>query len=750
MVGNNDIIYYEPINWVQAGGTANRGGTASFEKAIALADVTSITLNLSFPTGTEGQSTLALVSNAGNLVGLQLQSDNTIKAWTVWTGNSGLNQSGDLDAFTNGETLVTDYTKGTALDVTFVIDKTNKAITVSCGTTTVSLPYTMDAASLTGFKFGQYRNYGAVTVNTVTAQEPDNNYLAISGDADFAKISGQTVTRQYALGQSVIVPDETFAWSVEPADSGVTVDENGLLSVADTATAGKYTITATSNVNAEKTASIAVTVGDFETIDSANVEITGARAYDVTETTGVYKIETAIDSYGDDVAETLPAAVWTSSNTDVATITEDGTLTVVGAGSTTVTATVTNGTAVSKFTVPVTVATYYITADATGNTTAVDTSALVSDSHITGYQVTTSKDGKLVKQEVVASAPTSVDTTDADKLEIAPVYEYAVGAPGTLGNLGAGYDIAIPAGTYNFNVKDTGNRCDVYVNKQMLVNNILQGSSAVNNIDVKDVLVSEGIAKITTADYASGQNESGVNITIKAVKSPSIVDRAKKIYVLGDSLVCVYYNGGNANNNYQTGWGQVLQSYVKDADVVDLGNSGVTASGLYGSAFTQVLTSAKEGDIMILESGYNDKTYDTQDVMRSSVTSMITEAEAKGVKVVLVSPNASVHDYKADVAWTSVMTDIANTTGTDYINLSKLSYEYLNATYGDDTDSILKSYNVSDKLHATYHGAQKWASVIASGLIDLGYGDLVNTDYVYTFTDALGNTITCQAAATAE
>lgn len=63
---------------------------------------------------------------------------------------------------------------------------------------------------------------------------------------------------------------------------------------------------------------------------------------------GKYVLTSAVDSFGDEVLSLLSDVKWTSSNTDVATITEAGELTVVGSGSTTVTATVTNGTAVSK------------------------------------------------------------------------------------------------------------------------------------------------------------------------------------------------------------------------------------------------------------------------------------------------------------------------------------------------------------------------------------------------------------------
>ena len=833
-IGKNDVSYYEDVNWIQGGGTGNRGGNVNLKNAVELPDISSVTTTVNFPTGTDGQTTLLLSADGGNLVGIQYTSDGTIKAWTGWSGNSAFNQSSDAGAFANSGVLVENYTKGTELTFTFVIDKTNKSITASCGANTVALPFTVTANKLTGFKFGQYRSYGAVTVKNITVQEPDNNYLAVIGSEEFAKISGKTVEKTYALGQSVIVPDEEFTWAVTKKDDtttskttnstkvvvtpktsadsaelikvvydddntvksvqretvnnvqanvgievdvtpgtkvmlwdslegmkpladvavaqsgGVTIDQNGKLSVTDEAVAGEYNITATSKTNTSKTATLTVKIGDFQTIAKDKIEVSGPISYNLgTDTTGTYSITKAVDSFGDEVSALLPAAKWTSSNADVATITEDGTLTVVGKGTTNVVATITNGTAVTTVTVPVTVDTYYVSATATGNETTVDTSSLIQSDKITGYQVTTAKDGAVVKQEVVTTAPTTVDTTDADSVEIAPVFVYDVQSPGTLGNLGAGYDIPIPAGTYNFNVKVGGSRCDVYVNKQMLVNNILQGGSTPDNLDVHDIVVNDGIAKITTADYANGQSETGSTVVVKVVKVPSNVTREKKMYVLGDSLVCIYYNGGSdTNNTAQTGWGQVLQNYVKDYEIVNLANSGVTANGLYGTAFTQVLESAKSGDVMILESGYNDRTYDTTEVMINAVTQMYNQATAKGIDVILVSPNASDHDYKADVANTSVMAKCATDLNAKYIDLAKLSYDFLYGTYGTNSDAVKATYNVSDRLHSQYKGAQKWASIVAGKLIDFGYGDSINTEYKYEFTDSLGNTITCQAAAT--
>lgn len=384
--------------------------------------------------------------------------------------------------------------------------------------------------------------------------------------------------------------------------------------------------------------------------------------------------------------------------------------------------------------------------DATGNTTAVDTSKLISNDNVIGYRVTTSKNGVLVSQTVVKNAPASVDTTGADKVEVTPVFKFDIGVAGELGV--AGYDIAFPAGSYDFVVYNTsGKRCDVYANDQMLVNNILQNGSTPNYFKVKDIVIKEDNIRISTADYSSGSSAQNMNIQVEVSLSSAIVDRTQKVYVLGDSLVAVYYNGGSADNNVQTGWGQVLSDYMKDTvDVVDLANSGVTAKGLYGSAFSQVIGSGKSGDILVLESGYNDKTYDDEATMKAAVTNMVTEAKALGIKVVLVSPNASAHDYKESVAWTGYMADVAGATNTDYIDLSKLSYNILRELYGADTTVLKADWNVSDTLHSTYNGANKWASVVAGALYELGYTDIVDTDYIYVFSDSAGNVISCNAA----
>lgn len=394
---------------------------------------------------------------------------------------------------------------------------------------------------------------------------------------------------------------------------------------------------------------------------------------------------------------------------------------------------------------------YYVTMEnINAAETTVDCSGLIYNEHVKKYRVTTTSGSTLVSQTFVEpAASVTVDTTGADKVEVTPVFYYDAGVPGEKGT--AGYDIPMPAGTYDFRVINTsGKRCDVYADDQMLVNNILQNGSTPNYFDVKDIITSDDTITISTADYSSGDDASSKTIQIWLAPSSKIAARLQKVYVLGDSLVAKYYNGADKDNNIRTGWGQVLENYLTDAvDVVDLANSGITAKGLRGTAFTQVEASGQPGDILILESGYNDKTYDTEAEMKEAVTAMVEGAQAKGLTVVLVSPNASAHDYNGSVAWTGFMEDVAAAKAVPYIDLSQLSFDFLKEMYGDDKDTVYKNYNLEvdeDSLHSTFNGANKWASVVAGELYKMSaVSSIVDTDYVYVFIDTKGNIINCSA-----
>ena len=823
--GNKDGAY------ISASGS--RGDSISLGSE-NLSDLTNISVDMNFAGFgsylSGSQKVWYIDTDGGKLVGLQF-SANGLYAWTGWTGSAGMNVYDDTGKYTNGALLSNDLPSGD-FTVNFVVDKNSKAITVSYNDTSVSLPYTINATAVTGLGTGLYRYLGELQTKEIKATTPNRDYLAINGVSGVAKVSGKIITREYQKSETVINDGETFTWALSRKDgkamTGITI-ENGVLSVADTAEPGKITITCTGSSSASKTASKDVVIGDFQ---SLSLKADGPQAYTSTDNEkGKYVLTSAVDSFGDEVLSLLSDVKWTSSNTDVATITEAGELTVVGSGSTTVTATVTNGTAVSKITIPVTVDTYYINADATGDSTVVDTTKIVSGDNIKKYLVTTATaDGTLVKQtqvdaaDVVAARVTktaengvkiiatyengllkgivqadvekgteitaenttttkvfywtslaemnpialtteaagsktiTVDTTGAAKVEIAPIFETSMN---TL--------LAVPSDSYNVTITaNNGRRTDVYVNDQMMFNNINQGSdnwtigrnvAESTDYTVHDIVVTQGYAKFNYRDDQS----SGTTITnVKFSKSPSIVTRTKKVYVIGDSLVANYYGTAPEGKEglVRTGWGQVLQNYISGAEVVNLGNSGAWATGMKADAFTNVLGSAQPGDIMVLESGYNDKVHSNEADMKAAVTDMLTTANDMGLTTFLVTPNASYHDYEEDVIYSAAIRTVAEeVTSTNLIDLAKKSYAFLNDKYGALDNAARRYVLVGDKdnagiynnavwnednskisgdkgLHSTNNAANCWAAIIAQGLYDNeATRNVVDTNYKYTFND---------------
>lgn len=447
--------------------------------------------------------------------------------------------------------------------------------------------------------------------------------------------------------------------------------------------------------------------------------------------------------------------------------------------------------------------TFYLTDEPAIVDNKVDISALVTDDAITGYQVTTVKAGNVATAVVDKASVTDnkisvtegLDLDDGDEFEIAPVYSLAENASAVM-----------PDDAYNIIVTATAGsegarRTDVYINDQMIINNLNQGSDGFKvsgsipspaDYTVKDVVIAGGSAKLDLSHDNAKNGNKKTDVVVKIAKSPSIIDRVKKIYVLGDSLVAKYYDHENPKLYTVTGqdsdgkdiwtatadgdpklvregWGEALKDYVQNAEVVNLGNSGVTAEGLLGSAFTNVRESAQKGDIMILESGYNDKTYTTVDKMKAAVKQMVTEAEAMGLTVFVVTPNATIHsggEYAGAVQWASYMRETVSELRADgssaiLIDLAADSSAYLQNRFGeaikttDDkgnvtysipagvSDKVYPVYNnVGDKLHSTLNAANCWAAIVAKGLYDNNSTrSLVDTSISYTFTDSEGEVV---------
>ena len=870
--GAEQNIYFES-DWGNDAGTYSTSGRLSTMQlgTITTPALSTFSMDVEINKDEETQITWQLLNTANkDVIGLQA-SANGLWVFTDFNGSSSndsdVNQSQAVGKYGNGVKLCDSYTG--KYTVSFVFDR-NSASEGNTGNATVkvsgtvngeavdvtqTIPLTQDTTNLSYMRTGKHRETATVTIDNVTVSEPNPNYINVTGDGEFAVIKDKTVTREYKASPAVVVPNETFTWTAKSAEGvdidGVTIDQNGVLSVEDSVAAGtKVVVTATSATTATKTGSIEVTIQGVQPYTPI-VEYTKAVQ---TGEEGQLTVTKIVDQLGDDVTEyfdptwsidgatvdadkesdvtftDLPVgaatAIYATYNgkkladveTEGVTIPDGGTLTLTAAAGTKVMLwnkldgddgikplapaqtvenvdigdnraivgsksgkLLTNADADSgKVTVKLNITGSdqtpaefeivvgdFVSYGTYSDGAKIDVDSVVAeDTAITGYQVTIAKDGKLLNQSVVDKAnvtenkvtvPT-VQGADGAEVEVAPVYAITENIPATDSRV----TFSVPADFYNITVTMTGRRADIYANEQLLVNNMLQYGETPNTEEVHDIYIKEGYANINTRDY-DGSAATSVVSAIKLVKAPDIVDRKTKMYVLGDSLVCKYYNGGAGDTDehklLQTGWGQVLQNYIKDdIEVVDIANSGVTAVGLLGSAYSQVVESAQAGDYVVLESGYNDNQHSTMEIMKASVTTMVEGCKEKNLNIVLVSPNASQHDFKESVQFTSGMQEVATDTNTNFINLSKLSYDFLVGLYGSGESTkftqefALKTWNVSDRLHSTYNAANKWASIMATELGKLyPEADFVNTTYTYTFqdTDTTPNTITCQATAPA-
>lgn len=305
-------------------------------------------------------------------------------------------------------------------------------------------------------------------------------------------------------------------------------------------------------------------------------------------------------------------------------------------------------------------------------------------------------------------------------------------------------------GLYNITFKKSETRRgDIYVNGFMVGNNVDQSDADRKVTDgalytAEDIKVKDGKITVSMCDGSTMLDY----VTVE--KQPEFYERPPRIYVIGDSLACEYYGefekevGGG-----RSGWGQQLVNFV-NIPVTNLANSGQYAAGLYQTAFPSIIENGQPGDIALIECAYNDRNYSTREEMTKCVKDMIKQCGECNIIPVLVTPNASEHDYKPSVAWSSYLKDIAIDTGCGLIDLSKESYDFLYELYGDNANgAIKKNFNLTevggDNLHSSYAGANVWASVVAQGLKDtLHFDNIVNSEFSYTFTDTEGNTITAK------
>ncbi len=434
---------------------------------------------------------------------------------------------------------------------------------------------------------------------------------------------------------------------------------------------------------------------------------------------------------------------------------------------------------------------HYITAEAEGDETIVDTSKMVYGEHIRSFLVTTARDGKTVRQYTAdVQDSIRVNTEGADAVEVAPVYTYTDMEEAqfnttegvTLENINALG--AVADGRYDITIQKTDSTLtDIYINGGMAVNNAEQPGRGRSNprgalCELKDIRIEGGEINISTmrTEYNGTTYPNAPISEITIAKTPSVTERKTKITIMGDSLVCNYYGGKREElGSSQTGWGQQLLNFLDSGkyEVVNLANSGHYARILYETAMGGAVANSLPGDIILCQVGYNDRVRSNETEMVEYMTKMAEDAEAAGITLIFVAPPATCDDetkygsgyanpidteaedyvntsYSYPVRYGQTVKETAEELGVGFIDLSRFSYDYLTGLYGAGIEEAGPLYaaniGVSDYIHLSYAGAMKWASFIAQELYDNGYIDALNEDFSYEITDTEGNAILCEVS----
>ena len=527
------------------------------------------------------------------------------------------------------------------------------------------------------------------TLEYIDVSYPDMASIAIDGP-DKVSISDEFEKKvMYTASPEYMRPGTNVAYSVSGSEF-VSIDESGIMTIRDGAN-GKVKLTVQYNgASAEKEVEIVPAPAIKEwNAQSRTLQLGSSEKFEISGCT---------DEYGGDALYTLRD--FSSSDESVIMIDKNGVMTAVGKGTATITANAFTGSD-NTVSVEYTVDKFYASGILDGDTTYVP-GDIASD---TGEYIVYYSDGTVEKAEL-SEIGAAVSAEDGMLLTV--MYDES----GKLGsvqckNVSAGEKIPVSNGAlYTAN--------DIRIEGGALTVSMCDGSTMLDHVE--------------------------------AVKKPEFYDRPQRLYIIGDSLACEYYGTfENEVGGGRSGWGQQIGDYL-NIPVTNLANSGQYAAGLYTTAFPSVIENGEPGDILLIECAYNDRSYSTREEMTRCVKLMIEQCRAKGIIPILVTPNASAHDYKPSVVWSSYLRDIAVDTECQLIDLSKESYDFLYSVYGDDKDgNITKIYNLTenngDNLHSSYAGAYKWASIVAQGLKDLGYGEIINTEFSYTFTDILGNEI---------
>ena len=351
-------------------------------------------------------------------------------------------------------------------------------------------------------------------------------------------------------------------------------------------------------------------------------------------------------------------------------------------------------------------------------------------------------DNTLVTEALPVNGRITINASGEATVEVTPIFTFA--PTGGINTAQGEFEIKLPDGVYDFAfTKNDRERGHIWINGNVVGSNVdMYGTVGVpenTHYTFTDFPV-EGVAKVKV------DGKTTFLKSIEVALSPSIINRKTKVFVAGDSTLCNYYpiipentDSSIAHGTVRTGWAQVLDRYLSDEyEVVNLAASGDWARNWRDIIFPTVLTAGKEGDVFIIQFGINDRNRDdkTHDTMKNALKEMITKAESKGIKVILVKPQPSVGYSWGNAGdndkpngnnggFFNAVEDVAKETGVSFVNLYDLAGEHF-AQVGRPFVSEnyqLWDYNanqMADKLHISFDGAKKCAELFSKNASEQG------------------------------
>ena len=255
---------------------------------------------------------------------------------------------------------------------------------------------------------------------------------------------------------------------------------------------------------------------------------------------------------------------------------------------------------------------------------------------------------------------------------------------------------------------------------------------------VFDVALVDGILDIDFIGEKRGEVQykafvNSIEITKLEQEQPG---STPTVHLIGDSTVQSY-----AANDVMAGWGQKIGKFLGSGYTVNNRAIGgrSTASFYREARLESVLLSIKPGDIVLIQLGHNDGTYNKEERYTSNADyeMLLSEYYIKGVKQrgavpVIVTP-VPMHGFTSTAtlgSYAASARKVAETTGTLMIDAHNLALAHYNSLPGtqQEKQAVLDTYYVlnkkggSDYTHFTKPGAEKMAEII--------YGELVRLEVV--------------------